>query len=400
MVLDGDAAFRRLLAAHLDAAGEYEVMEYDPIRLGMPDRDFSGAGCDALLMGHRLSADPLHVDAAEMIRRFRRARRFPPIVFFTPPGEPRLRERAVRAGAATVLDREGFGHGSLVSAVAGLVADPVPEPEPAEALFSDAAEARGVLSAYRRIDTLATGETSIFLAQRCRDDVRVVIKLLPIVDAGPASADDRLAAFMHEYDIGRRLRHKHIVRFHDAAVSDNYAYIEMEYCERGSLRAVLGRPMAVPRAKDLVAQIASALRALHGIGVCHNDIKPGNILQRGDGSIALADFGMATATGAPSRAQIAGTPAYMSPEMGHGARHDQRSDLYSLGIILFEMLNGRAPYTGGDPMRLIFQHANAALPALPPQAGPLAPVVARLLAKSPRDRFASAEELIRCLKTL
>lgn len=399
MVLDGEPTFRRLLAAHLNAAGEYEIVEYDPIAHGAPDRDFSGAGCAAVLMGHRLSANPLQGDAPDLIRRFRRVTRFPPIVFFTPAGAPRLRERAARAGAAAVLEREDFDHRRLVSAVAELVAAPtmgVPTPR----LFSNARGEQGVLAAYRWIETLSEGDTTIYVVARRDDGAHVAIKVLRVPESGPREANDDLERFMAEYEIGARLQHKHIVRLHSAAVADRHAFIEMEYCERGSLRQRLSAPLDAARAKDVTAQVASALRALHGIGVCHNDVKPGNVLIRQDGSIALADFGMASAIGSPTPARIAGTPAYMSPELGHGAQHDQRSDLYSVGVMLFEMLTGRPPFAGGDPMHVVYQHANAEVPALPAPAAPLATVVARLLAKAPADRFASAEELIRCLKKI
>lgn len=400
MVMDGEPAFRRLLAAHLDAAGDFDIFEYDPLQHGPPDRDFSGAGCDAVLMGHQVSTDPLHPDAAEMIRRFRRVKRFPPIVFFTPPGEPRLRERAARAGAAAVLDRDRFDHRRLASAVAELLSGPGGEAETVPRLFDDSPGARGVLAKYVYRGTLAEGDTTIYRVERRRDARRIAVKVLRVGESGADAADDRLGRFMREYEIGRQLQHQHCVRVFDAAVSDRHAYFEMEYCGGGSLRRQLRGTLGAVRAKDVVAQVASALRALHGIGICHNDIKPGNVLIRSDGSIALADFGMASAIGASSPSRIAGTPTYMSPELGHGAKQDQRSDLYSLGIMFYELLTGRPPFAGGDPMRIVYQHANAPVPPLPADAAHLEPVVTRLLAKAPEARFANAEELIRCLKKL
>jgi serine/threonine protein kinase len=148
------------------------------------------------------------------------------------------------------------------------------------------------------------------------------------------------------------------------------------------------------QALEYLMQIACALDAIHAVGVLHRDLKPANIMLRDDGSLALIDFGVAKLRDAASEltalGEIFGTPYYMSPEQGEGAPVDERADLYSLGIVFHEMLTGRKPYVAGSPMAVIWKQCHAPLPILPAPLWACQPLLERLMAKSPEDRFASA----------
>ena len=145
---------------------------------------------------------------------------------------------------------------------------------------------------------------------------------------------------------------------------------------------------------ELAAQVAGALVALHGAGALHRDLKPGNVLMRGAHRVVLTDFGLAKHAAITADMTdpgvIFGTPHYMSPEQGHGEPVDGRSDLYSLGVILYEMLAGEKPFTDASPMAIIYKHRNAPVPALPGHLQGLQHVVERLMAKRPADRYANA----------
>jgi serine/threonine protein kinase len=156
--------------------------------------------------------------------------------------------------------------------------------------------------------------------------------------------------------------------------------------------------MSCRAALAYLRQLAAALAALHGIGVLHRDVKPGNVLLRDDDSLAFIDFGLArqlrldsdiTGDGA-----IFGTPHYMSPEQGHGRPLDERSDLYSLGVMLYEMLTGEKPYVAETPLAVIHRHANSPLPDLPAQVAHVQPLLDALMAKQPTGRPASALALL------
>jgi serine/threonine protein kinase len=157
-------------------------------------------------------------------------------------------------------------------------------------------------------------------------------------------------------------------------------------------------PLAPATAVKYIGQVASALEAIHAVGVLHRDLKPANVMLRSEESLCLIDFGLAKAddleVSLTGTREIFGTPYYMSPEQGHAEITDARSDLYSLGVIFFEMLTGRKPYTGGTAMEVIYKHKRADLPEIPPELAPYADILRRLLAKSPNDRFQSARELI------
>jgi len=153
-----------------------------------------------------------------------------------------------------------------------------------------------------------------------------------------------------------------------------------------------------------VRQMAAALGALHEVGVLHRDVKPGNLLLRQDGSVAFIDFGLARQLRLESDitgvGTIFGTPHYMSPEQGHGSPLDERSDLYSLGVVLHEMLTGEKPYSAETPLAVIYMHANASIPRLPYSLAHLQPLLDGLLAKKPADRLASAAAIVATIDAL
>ena len=243
---------------------------------------------------------------------------------------------------------------------------------------------------------------SVYLAVDDKTQQRCAFKVMRRVpDDGESRLFDR---FLQEYEIIARIRHPNVVRIFDLGIADDHAYIAMEYLEAGSLAARLGKPLPPRRAVDYTRQIASALSAIHAAGILHRDLKPGNVMFRADGSLALIDFGLAKQLALDSAitdtGRIFGTPYYMSPEQGHAGAIDERSDLYSLGCMLFEMLTGRRPFVASTPMGVIYLHAQAPRPTLPEALAPLADVLACLLAVDPAQRFASAAALAEALEDL
>jgi serine/threonine protein kinase len=244
---------------------------------------------------------------------------------------------------------------------------------------------------------------TIYLAESERAGNVVVLKVfnqVPDVSERIVSFD----RFLQEYEIVAGLKHEHIVRIYDLGIADDHAYIAMEHFPAGDLRRRLKSPLTEVEAVAYLKQIASALDAIHAVGVLHRDLKPANLMLRTDSSLCLIDFGLAKAntfdvdlTGAR---EIFGTPYYMSPEQGHAEPIDARSDLYSLGVIFFEMLMGHKPYLGSSAMEVIYKHKRAELPAIAPQHERFGDILRRLLAKSPGDRFQSARELLEAVEVL
>ncbi len=241
------------------------------------------------------------------------------------------------------------------------------------------------------------GMCKIYLAESERAGAMVVLKVFSQVP----DVSERLVGFdrfIQEYEIVAGLNHPNIVRIYDLGIADDHAYIAMEHFPAGDLRARMKMPLAPPTAVHFLAQIASALDAIHAVGVLHRDLKPANVMLRADGTLCLIDFGLAKANELEAELtgsrEIFGTPYYMSPEQGHAELIDTRSDLYSLGVVFYEMLIGRKPYTGSTAMEVIYKHKRAELPPIEPQYALYEPLLKRLLAKQPVDRFQSARELL------
>lgn len=241
------------------------------------------------------------------------------------------------------------------------------------------------------------GMCKIYLAESERAATLVVLKVFSQVP----DVSERIVGFdrfLQEYEIVAGLTHPNIVRIYDLGIADDHAYIAMEHFPAGDLRQRMKSPVAPEIALSYLKQMASALEAIHAVGVLHRDLKPANVMLRADGTLCLIDFGLAKANELDAELtgtrEIFGTPYYMSPEQGHAELIDARSDLYSLGVVYYEMLVGRKPYTGASAMEVIYKHKRAELPVIDPKYASYEPILRRLLAKAPQDRFQSAREVL------
>jgi serine/threonine protein kinase len=248
------------------------------------------------------------------------------------------------------------------------------------------------------------GMAAVFRAYQPGMERYVALKILP-----RALADDPAfsARFQREARILAQLQHPHILPVFDYGQAEGYSYIVMPYVLSGTLTdAMQGEPLPLPRIRQVISQVGDALSYARGRGLVHRDVKPSNVLVDESGNCLLTDFGVArmvessvnlTATGA-----VVGTPAYMSPEQGVGREIDARSDIYSLGIILYEMATGRVPYKAETPIAVVFMHVSAPLP-LPRSLNPALPeaverVILKALAKNPDERYQTAEDMVEALK--
>ncbi|MBI3042905.1 MAG: serine/threonine protein kinase [Betaproteobacteria bacterium] len=214
------------------------------------------------------------------------------------------------------------------------------------------------------------------------------------------------ARFYQEAKAAGGLNHPNIVTIYDIGKSGNVIYMAMELLDGAELRALMkaGAPIAPARAVEIAAQVAEGLAFAHHHGVVHRDVKPANIMILGSGAAKITDFGIARMRTAEVRTQtgvVLGSPRYMSPEQVAGKRAEPRSDIFSLGVILYEMLTGKPAFTGEDVTSVMFQILNV-VPPPPSAVNPAVPavldfIVAKALAKVADDRYQDAGELARDL---
>ena len=247
---------------------------------------------------------------------------------------------------------------------------------------------------YRLLRQLGRGGmATVYLAVQESVDREVALKVMsPALLVDPNFGE----RFMREAKIAARLHHRHVVGIHDVGRVGDYHYIAMEYLPAGPVLSKDGQPRAVPFALRVIREIATAINYAQEKGFIHRDIKPDNILLRDDGSAALTDFGIARANDSSTRmtrtGAVVGTPHYMSPEQARGKQIDGRSDLYSLGVVLYEMLVGRVPYHAEDSLAVGIMHITQPVPTLPDELAVLQPLVDNLLAKEPEQRFQTGNE--------
>ena len=244
----------------------------------------------------------------------------------------------------------------------------------------------------------AGGMANVYLAEDQELGRRVAIKILNDRHAGD---DQFVARFRNEAKNAASLSHPNIVSIYDRGEAEGTYYIAMEYLDGKSLKElILERgPAPVSVAVDYARQILAALRFAHRNGLVHRDIKPHNVLVDGEGHVKVTDFGIARAGASQmtEEGSIIGTAQYLSPEQARGTQVDQTSDLYSLGIVLYEMLTGAVPFTGDSPVEIAMKHLSATPEALSTQRADiphaLDMVVLRALAKDPTARYPSADEM-------
>jgi len=226
-----------------------------------------------------------------------------------------------------------------------------------------------------------------------------------------ADDEDFIGRFEREAAAVARLRHPNIVQVHDFDVEGDLYYMVMEFIEGPTLKAELrersvsGQFFSLAETTRIISALASAIDYAHSRGMVHRDLKPANIMFTAEGQVVLTDFGIARIVGATRYTMtgaISGTPAYMSPEQGQGERGDERSDIYSLGVVLYEMVTRRVPFDADTPFAIIMKHINDPLP-LPTRVNPNVPesverVILKALSKNPNDRYQTAEAMAQALQ--
>jgi serine/threonine-protein kinase len=267
--------------------------------------------------------------------------------------------------------------------------------------------AGSVLDGFTIVEAIGHGAFSDVYLATDPSDRRVVMKLPHEAILADVNSFDR---FRREMQIAKTLDHPGIQRSLDIGGDRSRPYLVLEYIDGESLRAILARQgrLDVDKAIDLARQLAAAMAYAHGRSVYHRDLKPENLLVTPDGRLVVTDFGIALMAGARRLTyrwftSAVGTPDYMAPEQVQGKRGDARTDVYAIGVILFEMLAGRVPWEGDNPLSVMSQHLSAAVPPLhainPAVPAPIEGIIRKSLRKDPDERYPDAGALLHDLES-
>ncbi|MBL0123129.1 MAG: protein kinase [Betaproteobacteria bacterium] len=412
-VIEGSIGYQRLLTSLIRAAlPSAEIEGIDPFSQTMRGSGIAfGINSDVIVLG----GIGTEAEAMSALQRLRTRESCPPIILLTSHELEPLSSRLCAAGAAAVLQKDALSQNVLADTISRLTGRSRDKESTAKAcatheprefghfVFSVASE-RVVLAVdgYQSVTTLSANPMAqVMLAEAIEDGTRVVVKFglsTPVHDAAA------VRQFCDRYMYFSSLKGRSAVHHLDAGIAGTWPYVVLEYLAAGDLRRrMLGR-LSSNAAARILHQLAAALIDVHAGGFAHMDLKPENIFFRDDESLVLIDFNISTRMRDVTRIRtsddVVGSPSYMSPEQGRGLPVDGRSDLYSAGVIFYEMLTGQMPFSGENSAQVIFKHLHEEVPLLPRQIRHLQPIVDRLLAKNPDERFANAFELLTALQPL
>ena len=340
------------------------------------------------------TADPL----ANLVR-LRKLAPLLPILVFARGGDERNAARSVKLGASEYWPIHAVDVDELGQALRSLIEQP---------RVDEAARPKSVdrwrqpeIAGYRLIKKIAqSASASVYLARNDELAQPVALKVQAIEGLKTASEADR-QRFARECEILSALNHRSIADILDFGITADYLYLALEYFPCGSLRERLKNPLRETDACNYARQIGEALQVVHAAHIVHCDLKPSNVMLTDGNRVALIDFGSARSQLVSrdlSRSDLGtGTPYYVCPEQIAGREPDARGDLYSLGIVFFEMLAGTLPFSGKSLAEIFAAHRLAAVPRLPQHVGCYQPIVDRLLAKSPDDRYPSVVSFLEAL---
>ncbi len=412
LIIDDSSDFRALLRLYLNKElKDVEIIEYDFDNLGKPADNFDWSPYDVLFLDYKLGP---HEDGLKWLKEFKSKPGFPPTIVLTAEGDEYIAVKSIKLGAADYINKVDI----KPKRIAEMVKEATEFSKRSDqSLNEDINDATRIIKkvhekdvvpdnsldiGYKFVRIIGEGAMSkVYLAERVKDKMTVVLKVLDLTRVHEPKLVKR---FIQEANLIAGINSPFVVKIYDHGLTDDYGYIAMEFFSRGDLkqRAELGLHHEI--ALIYATHIAYGLEQIHSINVVHRDLKPANLMFRGDDSLALADFGISKkideVNDITTLGQILGTPHYMSPEQGQGDVVDARTDLYSLGVLFYEMLTGDKPYSATSPAALIYQHIHAPIPRLPSALKQYQDVIDLLLAKKPEERLQTARDVINVLESL
>src|SRR5918999_815596 len=396
LLVDDDEDLRNLLSRYIRGQWpDAEIEVYDPLERALPDESFPLGSYDVVVLDYMLGRG----DGLEWLKVLKQRGDCPKILFLTGAGNEVIAVRAMKAGADDYQRKQEMMRERLITSIRDLTTDAVEKtlsPDLASRMEGQTIGGRVRIPGIRVLHLIGEGGMSrVYLASRERDDEPLVVKIL----RSEVTADPRsLARFMEEYSLVERIQSKHVARVYDHGTSEEHAYLVMEFFEGGDLMKRLGgKALAPAECLRLLRELMMALGDIHEKGILHRDLKPQNLMFRSDGSLAIVDFGIAKhidAADMTGQGEILGTPRYMSPEQVQGKALDLRTDIYSAGVLLFQMLTGTHLFDGDTAVEVALHHLNTPPPPLPDEFAPYQRLIDKLVEKDRDARFRNADEVL------
>jgi len=396
LIIDDDEDLRNILAHHLKQEWpDLQVEQFDPLEREMPDASFPLGAYDVVILDYMLGRG----DGLEWLQQFKKRADCPPVLFLTGAGNEVIAVRAMKLGADDYQRKQELTREKLVTSVRELsrgAAAKATSPEDIERQAGHDLGARIRIPGIKVLRLIGEGGMSrVYLASREGDDEPLVVKILRSEVTADKTALER---FIEEYNLVERIRSKHVARIDGHGVSGGNAYLVMEFFDGGDLnKRLAGRPLPPDESLQIFRELMFALGDIHERGILHRDLKPQNLMFRSDGSLAILDFGIAKHVDSIDRTghgEILGTPRYMSPEQVRGVALDLRTDIYSAGVLLFQMLTGTHLFDGETAVEVALHHLNTQPPDLPEHLSQYQRLMDKLLEKDRDARFRNADEVI------
>jgi FixJ family two-component response regulator/tRNA A-37 threonylcarbamoyl transferase component Bud32 len=396
LIIDDDEDLRNILAHHLKKEWpDIQVEPFDPLERDMPDASFPLGSYDVIILDYMLGRG----DGLEWLEAFKKRMDCPPVLFLTGAGNEVIAVRAMKAGADDYQRKQELTREKLVTSVRELAHEKIERTMPPEVIARQAGHELGARIQIPGIKVLRLigegGMSRVYLASREGDDVPLVVKILRSEVTGDKKALER---FMEEYNLVERIRSRHVAAIYGHGVSGEHAYLVMEFFDGGDLNKRLGnKALPADEALQIFRELMFALGDIHEQGILHRDLKPQNLMFRADGSLAILDFGIAKHVDAIDRTghgEVLGTPRYMSPEQVRGSALDLRTDIYSAGVLLFQMLSGTHLFDGETAVEVALHHLNTQPPDLPDSLAAYQRLMDKLIEKDRDARFRNADEVI------
>src|SRR5688572_28734724 len=396
LLIDDDEDLRNLLSRYIRAQWpQAEIEAYDPLERDIPGASFPLGDYDVVVLDYMLGRG----DGLEWLKTLKERGDCPKVLFLTGAGNEIIAVRAMKAGADDYQRKHELTREKLIASSRELTASSVERtasPDLAARMEGHALGGKVRIPGIKVLHMIGEGGTArVYLASREDDDEPLVVKILrQEIVLNPKA----LERFMEEYALVERIQSRHVARIFGHGNYDHHAYLVMEFFEGGDLNQRLaGQAVPPTEALKFFRELMFALGDIHEKGILHRDLKPQNLMFRRDGSLAVVDFGIAKNIAAADRTgagEILGTPRYMSPEQVQGRALDLRTDIYSAGVLLYQMLSGRHLFDGETAMEVAMHHLNTQPALLPEDLAHYQRLIDKLIEKDRDARFRNADEVI------